>query len=94
VLAVEGETAVALATRGLVERPRKLTEPSYELWKALPRISKSHRHCPQCQVSLQAFPPATKLLLTCTNCGFVAKPAQVRIGRARRFPKPVVAQPK
>jgi hypothetical protein len=83
VLAVEGATAAAMAMHGgLIEGSRKLTQPSDVLWRALPRISRSHAHCPQCQLLLQAFPRATKLLLTCTNCGFVAKPIEARQKRA------------
>ena len=82
VLAVEGETAAAMAMRGdLIEGSRKPTEPSDALWRALPRIGRSHPHCPQCQLLLQAFPRSTKVLLTCTNCGFVAKPLEARQNR-------------
>jgi rubredoxin len=83
VFAVEEETAATIAMRGsLIEGSRKLAEPSDALWRALPRIGKSHPHCPECQLSLQAFPRATKVLLTCTNCGFVAKPLEPRHKRA------------
>jgi len=51
-------------------------------WKALRRIEDPRACCPKCELPLQPFPPRMKVLLTCPNCGFVAKSLETRRAHA------------